>query len=77
MRLMRFIRLGAREKICPGPGLALGGPAVLVRLLTDPIVGSLFRDGSRIFNEFIVGVKSYMKVTSETSDSCKKKWRTT
>ena len=26
MRLMRFIRLGAREKICPGPGLALGGP---------------------------------------------------
>ena len=24
---MRFIRLGAREKICPGPGLALGGPA--------------------------------------------------
>ena len=23
---MRFIRLGAREKICPGPGLALGGP---------------------------------------------------
>ena len=27
MRLMRFIRLGAREKICPGPGLALGGPA--------------------------------------------------
>ena len=22
-RLMRFIRLGAREKICPGPGLAL------------------------------------------------------
>ena len=28
MRLMRFIRLGARETICPGPGLALGGPGV-------------------------------------------------
>ena len=28
MRLMRFIRLGAREKICPGPGLALGGPGL-------------------------------------------------
>ena len=26
MRLMRFIRLGALEKICTGPGLALGGP---------------------------------------------------
>ena len=30
MRLMRFIRLGAREKICPGPGLALGGPVILL-----------------------------------------------
>ena len=29
MRLMRFIRLGAREKICPGPGLALGGPGAM------------------------------------------------
>ena len=28
-------------------------------------VGSLVRDGSRIFNEFIVGIKSYI---SETSD---------
>ena len=29
--------------------------------LSDPIVGSLARNESRIFNDFIVGVKSYMK----------------
>ena len=33
----------------------------------DPIVGSLVRGKSRVFNGFIVGVKSYMKVSSETS----------
>ena len=36
--------------------------------LNDPIVESLVRDGSRIFNEFIAGVKSYMEVSNETSD---------
>ena len=37
-------------------------------MLNDPIVVSLVSDGSRIFNEIIVGVKSYMEVSSETSD---------
>ena len=36
--------------------------------LNDPIVGSLVRDASRIFHEFIVGIKSYMEVSSKTSD---------
>ena len=36
--------------------------------LNDPIVGSLVRDGSRFLMRFIVGVKSYMEVSSETSD---------
>ena len=41
MRMMRFIWLGAREKICPGPGLALGGPvccdcSLLSESLEDP-----------------------------------------
>ena len=37
--------------------------------LNDQIVGSLVRNRSRVFNDFIVGVKSYMEVSSETSDT--------
>ena len=34
--------------------------------LSDPIVGSLVRNGSRVFDDFIVGVKSYMEVSSQS-----------
>ena len=33
--------------------------------LNDQIIGSLVRNGSRVFNDFIVGVKSYMEVLAK------------
>ena len=36
--------------------------------LSDPMDRSSIRSGSRFFNDFIIGVKSYMRVTNVTLD---------
>ena len=36
--------------------------------LNDPNVGIIVRSGPRVYNDIIVGVKSYMEVSNETSD---------
>ena len=36
--------------------------------LNDPNVRIIFRKGPRVYNDIIVGVKSYMEVSNETSD---------
>ena len=38
----------------------------LNNLLNDPIIRNIVINGSRVFDDFIVGVKSYMEVSSET-----------
>ena len=41
-------------------------------IVSHPLVGSCDRSGSRFFNDFIIGVKSYMRVTNVTLD--KRTW---